>query len=392
MTKEKFTSSIIEMVVKNSVPLRFFSLPAFQKLNGEMAKQLQVSLDRNSIRSLVIEEANRQRQILKNMITDRLLHLKMDACTRMRTNYFAINIQFLNDDMETIIKTLAVLDTKNEHSSESIKQIVLGVLDSYGIQKWQILTIVTDNASNMISTIEKMNDQEQDGEVEDDSHSTAQSADSALITEHISTDSDIDTCQENEETVSDLDGFCCSMDSISIDLKMHHMRCATHTLQLAICDGLKGRHASNLISRVRNIATRARTPKIDAILKRRAKKGAIIDQATRWGSTYLMIQRILELKPVLQDMADPSLTMSAAHWEQVKDLEELLSHPFKVTKNLQSSTLTPGTFMKEWNMLKLRLTQIGGLIADAIKDSMVNREAVLLNNEILLAVASSLLY
>ena len=117
-----------------------------------MAKQLHVSLDRNSIRSLVIEEANRQRQILKNMIADRLLHLKMDACTRMRTNYFAINIQFINDDMETIIKTLAVLDTKNEHSSESIKQIVLGVLDSYGIQNWQILTIVTDNASNMISS------------------------------------------------------------------------------------------------------------------------------------------------------------------------------------------------------------------------------------------------
>ena len=53
---------------------------------------------------------------------------------------------------------------------------------------------------------------------------------------------------------------------------------------------------------------------------------------------------------------------------------------------MQSSTLTPGTgtFMKEWNLLDLRLTQIGGLIADAIEDSMVNREALLLNNEILL--------
>ena len=121
-----------------------------------------------------------------------------------------------------------------------------------------------------------MNDQEQEGEVEDDSHSTAQSADSALITELISTDSDIDTCQENEETLSDLDDFCCSMDSISIDLKMHHMRCAAHTLQLALCDGLKGRHASNLISRVRNIATRARTPKIDAILKRERKRGQLL--------------------------------------------------------------------------------------------------------------------
>ena len=40
MTKDSFISSIIEMVVKNSVPLRFFTLPAFKKLNGELAKKL----------------------------------------------------------------------------------------------------------------------------------------------------------------------------------------------------------------------------------------------------------------------------------------------------------------------------------------------------------------
>ena len=55
------------------------------------------------------------------------------------------------------------------------------------------------------------------------------------------------------------------------------MRCAVHTLQLAICDGPKGRHASKLIGIVRSIAIRTRNIKIDAILKRRVKIGAIID-------------------------------------------------------------------------------------------------------------------
>ena len=71
------------------------------------------------------------------------------------------------------------------------------------------------------------------------------------------------------------------------------MRCAVHTLQLAICDGLKGRQASKLIGIVRSIAIRVRNLKIDAILKRRVKIGAIIDQNTRWENTYLMIERIL---------------------------------------------------------------------------------------------------
>ena len=65
------------------------------------------------------------------------------------------------------------------------------------------------------------------------------------------------------------------------------MRCAVHIQQLAIRDGLKGEYASNLISEVRHVITAARKPKVDEILRRRAGKGSIIDQATSWSSTYL---------------------------------------------------------------------------------------------------------
>ena len=51
------------------------------------------------------------------------------------------------------------------------------------------------------------------------------------------------------------------------------MRCAVHTLQLGICDGLKGRHASKLIGIVRSIAIRGRNLKIDAIEKSKKSKG-----------------------------------------------------------------------------------------------------------------------
>ena len=87
------------------------------------------------------------------------------------------------------------------------------------------------------------------------------------------------------------------------------MRCAVHTLQLAIYDGLKGKHASKLIGILRSIAIRARNLKIDVILKRRIKIGAIIDQSTRWASTCLMIERILQLKSILSEMAKPDLNL-----------------------------------------------------------------------------------
>ena len=88
------------------------------------------------------------------------------------------------------------------------------------------------------------------------------------------------------------------------------MRCAVHTLQLAIRDGLKDHHAANLIGKLRQVAVAARTPKIDATVKRRAGKGAVLDHATRWGSTYLMVERLLELRSVLEDIDNPSLSLT----------------------------------------------------------------------------------
>nr|XP_039273925.1 uncharacterized protein LOC120347876 [Styela clava] len=129
----------------------------------------------------------------------------------------------------------------------------------------------------------------------------------------------------------------------------------------------------------------ARTPKIDAILKRRTGKGAIIDQATRWGSTYLMIQRLLEIKNSLIDMANPDITLTDLQWRQTHQLEELLREPYLVTKRLQAQDLTPGSFYKEWKNLIYKLSQSSSIIADAIKASMLRRAKCLLDNPVLLA-------
>ena len=64
--------------------------------------------------------------------------------------------------------------------------------------------------------------------------------------------------------------------TMSIRFRIHHMRCAVHTLQLAIRDGLQEGHAAALIEKLRKLATAARTPKVDSILKRRAGKRQLL--------------------------------------------------------------------------------------------------------------------
>ena len=162
------------------------------------------------------------------------------------------------------------------------------------------------------------------------------------------------------------------------------MRCAAHTLQLAIRDGLKVRHVALLISKIRQVVVAARSPKIDAILRRKTNKGAILDQATRLGSTYLMLERLLELKPALIDIVHPDVSLSDAQWNEVKQLEGLLRHPFLTTKKLQTADLTPGSFFKEWKKLIFKFSQIGDILADAMRTSIECRGKVLLDNNVLL--------
>ncbi|KAM4701935.1 LOW QUALITY PROTEIN: uncharacterized protein O3C94_002843 [Discoglossus pictus] len=367
MTPEKFKQHVIEMVVKNCVPLSFFSQTIFLGLNGEMAKKLDVSLERESISKFIIEEVKYKKEELQKVQKGRFVFHKMDKCTSHRIKYFAINVRFVDENNKTITRTLALKDTQAHHTSDYLQKLVEGVLEDFEIKKEPILCVVTDNASNMLSTIEKMNADEEGNnmlELEEDS--------SASIGESLGT-------EENADIF--LDNFIEEALKIST---IHHMQCAVHTLQLAIRDGLKDRHAATLIGKLRQVTVAARAPKIDVILKRRSGKGAILDQTTRWGSTYLMVKCLLELKDFIEEMDNDNLALTESQWTQTKELENLLSHPINVTKRLQCDDLTLGKFLLEWKSV-FCLNKNGGLIAEGIASSMMKRESLLLENELLLA-------
>ncbi len=281
MTAEIFKKGLINLVVFNNIPLYQFSQSGFQILFGEIANNLNISLDRSSLRNLIINEANIRKEELRNKLQGKHLFLKMDGATRHRTNYFAINVRYYESDCNIVTNTLAIRDTQSNHGSIYLQQLIESVLKDYGIEKSQIIAIVTDNASNMVKTVKMLNE-DNNLNFEENSKLTRE----ILLLDDIEIDGNID------DLIDEASGF----------FKIRHMRCATHTLQLAIRDGIKQRDVSNLISKARQVALTARTPKIDAIIKRRAIKGAILDQDTRWGSTYLMIKRLLELKNILEDI------------------------------------------------------------------------------------------
>ena len=96
--------------------------------------------------------------------------------------------------------------------------------------------------------------------------------------------------EDDDEDIKDI------LNSLSIDHTINHVRCAEHTLQLEIFDVSKKGQAEKFLTQFRKLAQHLRSPLTGGILKRRVNKGMLIDMPTRWGSTFLMLQRLADLK------------------------------------------------------------------------------------------------
>jgi hypothetical protein len=143
-----------------------------------------------------------------------------------------------------------------------------------------------------------------------------------------------------------------------------------------------------VIGRIRNVVKEGRTPKINEKLYKQTKKVLVLDMDTRWGSIYMMLDRLIELKTDVQDIAElgnKNLSMTNSQWDQAEELRDLLQKAFEVTKKLQYAEITPGYFYKKWSGLRLYYENNGSLLATEIAKSMKKREADLLDNGLLLA-------
>ena len=156
------------------------------------------------------------------------------------------------------------------------------VLKDYEINIEQFLCIVMDNALNMLSTINKMNQATKES-------TQLQPMDKIKNV----TVGDPETAQaEKNNEIQIIDD---EVEKAAKPLSVELICCSVYTLQLAVRDKWQDRHAATLIAKLRQVTVAAKTPKTNAILKRRAGKRAILNQSTRWGNTYLMIRRVLEI-------------------------------------------------------------------------------------------------
>ena len=131
-----------------------------------------------------------------------------------------INVQLANNK-KLDIYTLGIIELNKKHTAENIKEEIERILSEFSINKRQVYAVTTDNGRNMLKAVDRLSD----SNVEDEAESI------------------FDSIIEK--------GSITSGNVVSV-------KCAAHTLQLAVKDFLS-QFDSN-ITKTRQVVKKLRTP------------------------------------------------------------------------------------------------------------------------------------
>ncbi|KAM7282286.1 zinc finger BED domain-containing protein 4-like [Ixodes scapularis] len=236
----------------------------------------------------------------------------------------------------------------------------------------QIYSVTTDNAANLVKSV-------------------------SLIVEHEETnfhgvhaingaesDDDEQFWNESESDIIFEELLGAGSGIAATGVALRGVRCAAHTLQLAVEDALKSADVKVLLDKCRAICKKLRVPTTMMLVKKLNLKKPILDCPTRWNSTCDMLERLIELKPFCIDMGKSStdFVVSDETWAAIEGIIASLRPAKVATKALQKEQLSLGDFFGIWLQCSLETAKIDSVLAQRLTSSLKQRQKSLLQNDV----------
>lgn len=245
-SEKEIRNACLKIVTENSQPLSFFDSQAFKILTDQIFQGLNMCPIRShNIITIISDEYERIKDMISRKIKGKVLSLKMDSATRNERSVLGINIQLIVDG-KIEIYTLSIREMRTSQAAQNLKEHLQEVLNEFGITKKQIFSITTDNGRNMLKSVDLLgvygDDDDDDNDDDDEDEDNG----------------DNNITQYSENSVAE------NQDSFWENIfEEHHqiysVRCAAHTLQLAIHDFLRNDERMEIIHSVRQIVKTLRT-------------------------------------------------------------------------------------------------------------------------------------
>lgn len=364
----------VKLVAIHGRPLSLIDDEAFQKILSLVPVKVEnenKKINSYNIRDQVVKTAYELRTELANELRGKFISLKVDIASISTRGFMGVNLQFIQNG-RIILRNIGLIELHQSHTSEYLKEKLLFILTKFRIDTNQIYSITTDNGANMIKMGRLMN-------VLDDP-SPGSSNNTGLTSESDEeNDGDININEsEIEARLEEITNFEYCFGIIRPHICI--VKCAAHTLQLAVNDACKNPEIQLSFASARRIIKKLRTPTYSMALRAENKNKPILDCPTRWNSTIDMIESLFTLKDICS--SDPrNLFLPDSTWKILEEIVAALKPAKKLMIKLQSEQLTVGDCYLSWMTCKLETSDLNTTLANEITSNIENRESMLFNSE-----------
>lgn len=344
--------------IQNSVEIVTMNGRSFLHLNDSgYKKQIDEKLDElvtaglsegltgpnfTAIKKRIAYLAEQIKMQIEEEVKDRFVALMIDFATKNNRSFMGVSLQYVcNGRIEE--RSIGILEMNSSHTSRHILAVLIDLLNSFGIEKSRVLSVTTDNAPNLTLMVKLLNEQvdreladakedtdfdevhavdegasqRSDQDLEENvfaqpnpTHEffTAENIEAEILKALTDLDNQPDTSNEDsDEELNDMlnddADFANLIEALENDFALdtliaNGIRCAAHTLQLAVIDAINDRslNVKNVITLCRIVCKMLRKQSTINMLEENGIiiKSPRLDCLTRWSSTYLMvsIQRI----------------------------------------------------------------------------------------------------
>lgn len=121
----------------------------------------------------------------------------------------------------------------------------------------------------------------------------------------------------------------------------------------------KDKSIETLLSTAAKLSAKLRTPIVRLQMNIEHVKNAVMNQVTRWNSTFLMLERLMDIKQFCEKFGGEKgfeeLKMKKGIWDKFEALVKLLKIVAELTTQLQAENLIVPDFIYFWFVAKQKL-------------------------------------
>ncbi|XP_055527128.1 uncharacterized protein LOC129719753 [Wyeomyia smithii] len=166
------------------------------------------------------------------------------------------------------------------------------------------------------------------------------------------------------------------------------MRSAHSSAFCLVYDVLKTKSLSRFLTNARKLVKIMRCqPYVNSFKLDQSRNLPFLDGDTRWGSAYLMINRLQDEKDFIISLLPPQLLKSfnTKFWQRVDQFVLAAKPVYILTKRIQEETLLCGSFYLYWQECCLELQEIGDTISKRLLKALNHRRHMWMDNAVFLA-------